>query len=109
MRDLRNTAILSGERGLIEVKLARQSWIRTEPPELLARPVNGIRVASGERQREVDLFKHQIMAWVDAIRGRGRPLAPASEVAPSIALIEACHRNRQPLLLPWLSPDGDVL
>jgi predicted dehydrogenase len=47
-------------------------------------------------------FERQIDDWVSAIHSAGAPLVSGEEGMRSVAFLEACYRERQPLDLPWL-------
>jgi len=59
------------------------------------------RLAEGSPQA----FIRQLMNVAAAVRGTAPLHIPASEGLRSLKLIEACYRQRQPLTLPWLSPE----
>jgi predicted dehydrogenase/putative NADH-flavin reductase len=79
-RNLRNTAILRGNRASLEVPLY---------------------------QSEPDPMRAQLEDFVEAIRG-GRPaLVSGGEGRRSVALIEDSYLRRQPLALPWATPNEE--
>ena len=43
----------------------------------------------------------QVEELVEAIQNKGKPCIPSGEACKSIALIEACYKNRKNLELPW--------
>ena len=105
-RDLRNTAIIRGERGTIEVSL-QTSRVWVYPKGLDTKVAGNVLeaqtfTATGESL--VDLVKAELEDWIEAILGKTQPRVPGEEGRKSVALIEACYRNRKPLELPWLSP-----
>jgi predicted dehydrogenase len=103
-RNLRNSAILRGQRGEIEVSLHSNRLI-ARPPEILAYESS---VVSGNRlpkQSYEELFVLQIKDWLKAIESRQIPRVPGTEAARSIAWIKACYEKRQLLELPWVRPD----
>jgi predicted dehydrogenase len=59
------------------------------------------RLAEGSPQA----FIRQLMNVAAAVRGTAPLHIPASEGIRSLKLIEACYRQRQPLTLPWLTPE----
>jgi predicted dehydrogenase len=103
-RELRNTAIIRGELGEVEVHLRGN--------ELRVSPDCGGKGAAGRRakrsfndnQRFADLFLLQLEDWLAAIRKRAQPAVPGEEGRKSVALIEACYGRRQLLDLPWVRP-----
>ena len=56
------------------------------------------------RLKTDDLFRLQIEDWLRAIESGRSPLVPPEEGARSVALIEACYRERRLLELPWIRP-----
>ncbi|MGH8059455.1 MAG: Gfo/Idh/MocA family oxidoreductase, partial [Candidatus Entotheonellia bacterium] len=105
-RTLRNTCIIEGERGTLEVGI----W----DPNPLVR----LRIAGQERDltgkitlehaREDmfrDIFRRELANFTDAIRDRREPCIPGREGKRAVGLIEACYRSRQLLKHPWVFPD----
>ena len=101
-RDLRNTAIIVGSRGRIEVALRGNAIIDISPAHLAALELEG---RSGETMPQEDLwndmFKRELRDWADAIQEAGVPFVPGAHAASAIELIEQCYRLRQPLPAPW--------
>jgi predicted dehydrogenase len=92
-RDLRNTAIIRGTRGEIEVSLT-SNWAQ---------------YYSGGRRR-VPYFRYQapfeditrlVGNWIATIEGRDNPFFSAREAVETVGLIECCYRERRPLIFPW--------
>lgn len=105
-RDLRNTAIIRGERGKIEVSLQTSS-ISIYPNGLdtkVAGDVLEAQTIGAKGESLVDLLTAQLEDWVEAITDKRQPRVPGEEGRKSVALIEACYKNRKPLEFPWLSP-----
>ncbi len=103
-RNLRNTAILRGQRGEIEIGL-QSNQLTAHPKEILTQRYCGV---SGNRllqQSRIQRFALQIRDWLQAIATGNAPLVSGVEAARSIALIEACYAARQPLELPWVRPE----
>jgi predicted dehydrogenase len=107
-RELRNTAILRGRLGEIEVSLDK-NYLTARPKEILAYR-NGAaigNVTAEQAYRELkELFVLQIKDWLRAIETGVPPHGSGLEAARSIALIEACYRRRKLLELPWVTPNG---
>ncbi len=105
-RDLRNTAIIRGETGTIEVSV-RSSSISIHPDGLSGNVVGNVLEAQTtalKGESLVDLLEAEIEDWVEAITSKREPRVPGEEGRKSVALIEACYKNRKPLELPWLLP-----
>jgi len=105
-RDLRNSAIIRGERGAIEVSL-HTSRVSIYPNGLDTTVVGSVLEAqtiASKGESLVDLLKAELEDWIEAIMGKTQPRVPGEEGRKSVALIEACYKNRKPLELPWLLP-----
>ena len=105
-RDLRNTATIRGERGTLEVSL-RSSSVSLHPEGLddaIAGNVLEAEAIQSKGESLVDLVKVELEDWVEAITEKRQPRVTGEEGRKSVALIEACYKNRRPLELPWLSP-----
>ncbi len=103
-RNLRNTAIIRGEKGWVEVDLEgnRLSFF----PEGDDIGVSGTTVrqdpaAAGALPIPYRLFCDQLSDWVGAARNGHKPLVTGEEGRRSVALIEECYLRRHPLDLPW--------
>ena len=104
-RQLRNTAILRGERGQLEISLY-DNRVTGTPDKLLDYAIDGMKPARLPQQSYEDLFALQLSAWVNAIRTGAALFVTGTDAARSIALIESCHRERRDLKLPWVQPEG---
>lgn len=103
-RDLRNTAIVYGENATLEVHL-RQNWAIMHSMDGSV-GLNGLganaATLDGTPQGFEDLFEAQITDFVTVIRDSRPPTVSAVEAAQTVALIERCYAQREPLELPWL-------
>ena len=109
-RTLRNTAILTGSRGRVEVALHRNEIVGISPEDLLLRELdgrNGVAMPDESLLHE-DMFRRELDDWLDAVRGAGVPLADGASVAPGIGIIDRCYRMRQPLRPPWAEVEGSA-
>ena len=103
-RNLRNTAIIRGERAEIEVALGKNVLAC----RFLKSPVHirghGAPVEQGipTEQSQVDLIVAEHDDLLEAIRTGRPPAVSGVEGRRSIALIEECYRERRPLWLPWV-------
>jgi len=105
-RDLRNTAIIYGENGIIEVDL-RRNWTKLSLHDnslSLAGYGYASDLPDATEQQFDDLFKPQLEDWLAAIRGIHPTNVPGVEARHSIDLIEICYAKRRQLKLPWISP-----
>lgn len=106
-RNLRNTAIIWGEKATLEVRL-HTNEIRLEPNADGLRIVGSVLPNSEGRQHEQrpqDLFLAQLLDWMDAIANSRLPYVSGTEGRRSVPLIENCYAQRKPLRLPWMTPD----
>jgi len=104
-RSLRNTAIVRGKAGEIEVGL-HFNRLDATPKKILTHRHGTIR---GDRLPEQSmeecyqrLFERQLNDWLLAIAGSQPPHVTGREGARSVALAERCYTRRQPLALPWI-------
>ncbi|MFC2023113.1 Gfo/Idh/MocA family protein [Chloroflexota bacterium] len=101
-RDLRNSWIICGERGTLEVS--------TGPNSLIHLQLDGQQTAltgSATRNRtadcrHVDVFARQYEDFLRAVTEHGKPLIPGEVGRRVVELIETCYAHKQPLQQPWL-------
>jgi len=105
-RNLRNTFIIRGERGTLEV------GIDVNPPVHL-RIKNQEIVLAGRaiwdgvaEDTFLAVCRRQLEDFADAILGRREPFILGQEGKRSVELIEACYASRRPLRLPWMFPES---
>jgi predicted dehydrogenase len=100
-RRLRNTGIVRGTRGVLEIGLGRNYLKLSLPNHALA--LGGL-VSRQAEENDADYlrpFVDQLTNFLDAIRGRHPSASDGRSARASIQLIETCYRNRKPLTLPW--------
>ena len=102
-RNLRNTAIIRGERAELEVHLSRNALslhFLDSPMQLIGQGAPWESTTTAQSQVDIIAAEHDDM--LQAIR-TGRHLEVSGvEGRRSAALIEACYRERRPLQLPWV-------
>jgi predicted dehydrogenase len=103
LRNLRNTTIVRGERGELEVGL----WTNSISLRLAGSDVviHG-QGALGDRplvseQTQIDLVAAEHEDFLTAIKTGRQPVGFGVEAKGAIALIEACYKTRRPLVHPW--------
>ncbi len=106
-RELRNTVVLRGEAGSIEVG-CHSGQVTASPPWLLEGTCGELRGDRLPRPDLTALFSAQLTNWLDAIAGRQALHCPPAEAAEAVAMIEACYQVRRPWILPWVLPDPPV-
>ena len=103
-RDLRNTAIIRGERAELEVALVQNS-VSLRFPDATASITSPV-IFSQEpillNQKSADLIAAEHADFLEAIQLKRQPAIPGSEGRRSIALIEACYAERRLWKLPWV-------
>jgi len=104
-RNLRNTAIIRGERAEIEVALGKNALTCRFLKSLVQIRGQGAPCEPGApaEQSQVDLIVAEHDDLIEAIRIGRSPAVPGVEGRRSIALIEECYRARRPLWLPWVA------
>jgi predicted dehydrogenase len=101
-RQLRNTGIVRGERGALEIDLGANNlkFSVAGHPFILSGPVGNLdKVEQG--QRHIQLMTSQIEDFVDAIKRSRSPVVDGVSARASIGLIETCYRLRKPLVSVW--------
>jgi predicted dehydrogenase len=102
-RDLRNTWIIEGARGTLEVGTMLRSQLRVCAGRRRSVVLSGDVRRDGARvQRTQDVFHGQLDDFAEAILTRRAPRIPGPQGQGSVALLEACYAARRPLRQPWL-------
>jgi predicted dehydrogenase len=105
-RELRNTGIIRGEKGSLEVGLGRNYLKLSLADSPFALSGTGTDLRETESKQDyLELITSQLTNYVEAIKRKGEPVADAKSASQSIRMIEACYQNRRPLVLPWASAD----
>jgi len=103
-RDLRNSCIIRGERGTLEVGTKTDSTIHLTPAHgqatLAGRATTPAQQPPGNL---ADLFAWQMADFLRAVTTGTAPAVPGLEARRSVALIESCYRRRQALAFPFES------
>ena len=104
MRDLRNTAIISGSRGRIEIALHSNTIVSAEPADLTAFELDGVSGGAmpNENLYAADIFARELTDWADAIRTGKAPFVSGASATAAIGVIDECYRNREPLRRLWM-------
>lgn len=100
-RSLRQSAIIRGQGGTIEVGLDSNRLVVT-PAVLSKRRFGKARGKSIKAQSYEDLFDAQLRDWRLVLQGRKPPAVPARDALRTIELIEYCYRVREQWSLPWV-------
>jgi predicted dehydrogenase len=101
-RDLPNRCTIRGERATLEVGTKTDSTIALTPAAGQA-TLTGRAIVAGQPPPAnlSDLFMAQMIDFVGAVRTRTAPAVSAEQARRSVALLEACYRQRQPLVFPF--------
>jgi len=102
IRRLRNTCLIAGERGTLEVGL----WTANG---LLTLQLHGQEVGLSVEPALVketwkEVFCLQMEDFADAIEQHREPFVSGQEGKRSLGLVEACYATRQALPQPWMLP-----
>ena len=101
-RDLRNSCVIRGEYGTLEVGTKTDSTVTLTPARgaasLTGRATSPNQPPPGNLG---DLFAWQMADFVRAIQTGSAPAVPGLEGRRSVAIIESCYRRRQPLVFPF--------
>ncbi len=101
-RALRNTCIIEGTRGTLEVGFwDKLGLLKLNIPK---QPITLVGADSEVNERWREVFRRQFNDFAAAVRDRREPFVPGREGRRSIQLIEDCYSSRQPLSQPWSSP-----
>jgi predicted dehydrogenase len=100
-RVLRNSCIIRGERGVLEIATSVNPLIRLTPNQGET-PLTG-RGAIGGRidVTFADTFARQLSDFAECVRSQRRPFVSGEDARRVIGLVEACYAGREPLVLPW--------
>jgi predicted dehydrogenase len=103
-RNLRNTAIICGERGELEVALTNDHVaLRLEgiPAQVMGQATSR-QQPFGSEQVRMDPIVAEHEDFLESVRNQRAPFVSGFEGRRSVALIEACYRDRKPLSIPWM-------
>lgn len=104
-RTLRDTVIVEGERGTVEIGVFEPAVVRLTPR-------GGVTLAGTapdprfERAPLRTVFDRQLADFVAAVRGGTAPLVGGIDARQAVALVEGCYARREPLRWPWSWPEA---
>jgi predicted dehydrogenase/nucleoside-diphosphate-sugar epimerase len=104
-RTLRNTFVIRGERGTIEVGIGFNASVRLTIGEHDASLTGRGTLGTRADDSLTDAFVRQIEDFATSIRDHRQPFVPGPEARRVVALIEACYSSRRPLPQPWVGLD----
>ena len=105
-RGLRNSYILHGERGTLEVGTGFDPTLRmtTARGDVFFEGKAMWTESPQESALFTNVMRHQLEDFTHAIRDHREPFVSGREGSRAVKLIEACYTTRQPLNLPWMLP-----
>lgn len=96
LRNLRNTAIISGEKGEIEVHMRADKILFRPGSEQSYQSYEDLpRLTHTMARKWPDCFPAQIESWLNAISGKSPNFITGEEARKSVSLIEKCYRQRR--------------
>ncbi|GBD98059.1 putative UDP-kanosamine synthase oxidoreductase subunit [bacterium BMS3Abin07] len=101
-RDLRNTCVIQGESGILEVGSHFDSSISLKLKNKDSMIDWQLRQVDSSDKKIVDVFTRQIDDFADSVLNKREPFVPGSEGKRSIELIEWCYNVREFLDFPWM-------
>jgi predicted dehydrogenase len=104
-RALRDTFIVDGDRGTIEIGIHDPGIVRLTLPSapILA---GGIPDPEFKRAPLRTVFARQVADFMAAIEGKRDPLVDGRQGRRVVELVERCYQLRQPLRRPWDFPEA---
>jgi predicted dehydrogenase len=105
LRRLPYSARVVGERYTIECDISAPTSVRMWPTVSAGQDV--VFVPDSDLlppQSLDDAYAAQLRAFARSVATGERPVVAGEQVLKSVALIERCYQNRQPLALPWTRP-----
>ena len=105
IRNLRNTYIIYGERGTLEVGNRFNSLVRLKMKDqniVLAGQIVRDGVVDKVDKTILDAFHRQLDDFAEAILSHREPFISGREGKRTVELVEACYASRQPLKQPWM-------
>jgi len=102
-RNLRNSAIIYGEKAKLEVQMLGPQvtiYPNGEDIKMIGNVVSKS-MKVGKIQPAQNIMKEQFENWVSAIKNKEELYISGKEASKSIAFIEACHKNRKTLTTSW--------
>jgi predicted dehydrogenase len=106
-RQLRNTCIISGERGVLEIGLWTSMGLLKL--EIINQSIPLKAEDSDLKEVWRDVFRRQFNDFIAAIAERREPLVSGRQGRRSIELIDECYSSRRELPQPWLFPVAETL
>lgn len=100
-RILRNSAVIEGDAGSLEVFFHQQKAILRRPSRHAVSIDLGHERGAVALPDLVQMLRDQLLDWHDAITNRREPSVSGEDGAKVVALMENMYRRRMPLIFPW--------
>ena len=107
-RELRNSAIITGTRGTLEIRWYTNQARLSLPggtPTLGGEVSGDLNLTSGAQTFPL-MFLSQLQRWHRSLRSGGEAMADGTDALRNIELIARCQTIREDLELPWRSTSG---
>ena len=101
-RNLRNTYIIRGEHGILEVGLGVNPEVKLHINDMDPH-YSGQIVKREMDKNNKDVFTRQLADFANAIIQRRPPYISGAEGTRSVEILEACYRNKRQLSEPWMA------
>ena len=105
-RALRDTVMVEGQRGTLELGVFEPALIRLTPAGGTAAVVGSVPDADFERAPLATVFGRQLADFAAAVRGEHPPAVTGEDGRRVVALAESCYAMRRPLRTAWDFPDA---
>jgi predicted dehydrogenase len=103
-RDLRNSWIICGERGTLEVGTGHESLIHLQLDGQQTALTGSATKDRTPDHRLVDIFVRQYEDFVRAVTEHGKSRVPGEDGRRVVELMETCYAHKQPLEQRWWLP-----
>ncbi|MEX0928950.1 MAG: Gfo/Idh/MocA family oxidoreductase [Balneolales bacterium] len=100
-RNLRNTCIIQGDRGSLEIGSGVNPLVRLRMKDMQSF-LGGQIIKNKMDKNNKDVFSRQIEDFVQAILNRKAPFVPGTEGRRSVEKLETCYASKLQLHEPWM-------
>ena len=107
-RNLRNTWVIHGEHGALEVGVESNPLVRVriqDQDHVLCGQAIPFDANNGSRPTMQAIFGRQLDDFVTSCLEHRQPMTPGIDGRRVVGLIEACYAAREPIDQPWMFPE----
>ena len=105
-RSLRNSYIISGERGTLELATGPHPVVKLHLADEQQPFAGYVAAADGAVDSKFkDLFPRQLDDFASAVLDGTTPLVPGEQARKAVELVETCYASRHTLHHPWVFPE----